>query len=240
MDFLTGTDVSLNIVFEADGQTLVPDTGSVKLNLRDHEGTLLITNQTVTVGPGLTNVAILIAATHNTLTVDQKFARRVAQITFTSGGQTYNIFRTYRVNAWLNHDVTPNTVRSLLGVNSNDLPDSAIDILKAYLQVELQLSNYALDINDKLITGDISAINTNKAIACVAALDCLASLRLGVSQQEDNGALSFSRFSDMDWDALEASIRGQLEDAFEQVVDEEVTSPTLLVFTTRTDPITGA
>lgn len=239
MDFLTGTDVSLNIIFEANGQTLVPDTGSVKLNLRNHEGTLLITNQTVTVGSGLTSASVLIGASHNTLTVDQKFARRVAQITFTSGGQTYNIYKTYRVNAWLNHDVTPETVRGLLGVNVNDLPDSSIDILKAYLLVELQLSEYAIDINDKLIAGDIGAINTNKTIACSAALDCLASLRLGVAQQEENGALSFSRFASIDWDALEASIRCQLEEAFEQVVDEETTSPTLIVFTTRTDPITG-
>lgn len=241
MDFLSGSDVSLNVVFENDTQTLVPDTGSVKLNLRSETGTLLITNQTVTVPSGENSVSVEIDAAHNTLATGQGYAKRTVHITFTVDGQLFNLFIPYRIIPWLNHSVDVRKVRAALGVNFNDLPDEAIDIVQAYYEAEALLAESSVTLNDQLTAGGTDEFYANEIILCLAALKALPSLRLGVSQKEENGAISFARFSQaVDWEALQESLAARLATAQETLTNITTTTSTLLVFTTRTDPITGA
>lgn len=241
MEVLSGTGCSLRVVFQDKYQTLVPDSGSVKLNLRSHNGTLLITDQTITVPNGENSVSINIAGSNNTLSGGQKFASRTAHITYQVGGQTYHQYYPYRVIPWLNHSVTEDKVRFALGVNSNDLPDEAIDITRAYYQAEARLAEDSLTIATELASGTLNEVRANEVILCTAALEVLPSLRLSVSQKEDNGALSFARFAQApEWDVIEEKIRNRLASALEELANTATSASTLLTFATRTDPVTGA
>lgn len=238
-DFIAGDVVKLLVSLVVGGQPSIPDQGSVKYTLRDHSGAAIegMVEIPVETGPAAFQFTIEIPAEHNTLAPGKRFERRLVHLTYTQSGVARGQRLQYRLIPFLNYSVTPNEVRSFLGVNASELPDEDINLLDAYFAVEAQVGQNALE--DYLSSGTTSELAANTMIRMRAVLDLIPSLKQRIAQQESSGQKAFTRPAIRDFDALRQEAEKRYQSALDSFSTGIEVSLALVVATQDIDPITA-
>lgn len=199
-----------------------------------------ITSGTITPPAQSISVAINVPGTHNTLTGAAMWGNRELAWSYLHQGIAQGGHVQYNIEGRVPFGVTPNGVRTKIGLSAaDDLSDDEIPLVKAYLVFrELVGENPLL-----AATTDLARIVVADAIEARAALDLLPTLQVRVAQQESSGTNQFQR-AKIDWAALEAALLATIT-AGELAVDPAKTfelsgSALLLLVTPDTDLFPGA
>lgn len=240
MDFIEGTDAILSVLLQRDGQPFIPDSGTVSYTVLDHNGNPVVGHQGVPVVTSSTQVSIQIVlpALINSIAIGKRFERRTVTIVGTTNGKPFRIVEAYRVIPYLNFSVTPNQVRSFIGLQKKELDDDDIDLVAAYLAVEDDIGSD--ELGTALASGTIAEISANECVKLMAVLKVLPSVKNRMSQSEQDGTISFSRPVIKDFKEIEAAARDMYFAAKLVVTGEVENSLPLILVTTDTDPITGS
>jgi hypothetical protein len=240
MDFLPGVDISLRVLFEAQGQPKVPDNGSVKYTLYDDAGAAIDTDVALAPAAAANYVVVPVVAAKNAIT--QRYEKRTLVVKYTVNGAGYTSVVRYRLVPLLNIETGPDDVRRALGVGSEELGDDEIDIASSYFAVEDEATQSTLEAALAGVPADRKA--ANDAILYSTVLDCLPSLSLRVAQSQEDGALKFSRFSKgPDFAEIRQDAQDRLSAAMSALTgrtDSDFSSFFIGVSTPSPDVITGA
>lgn len=239
-DYLVGTTGSYPIHLRHGHEPVIPDSGTVKYTVRDHNGVPIpgLVDVSYVTGPTTHVLNILLPSFANTLAAGKKFERRTITVVYEKATVPYSVSVNYRVVPFLNHAVTPQSVRNFLGVNATELPDDDIDLSRAYFRASEIIG--ATQLVTALSSGNMDEVDANLAIEMLAVIDIIPSLRQRVAQQEQNGVKMFSRPAIKDFDALQAEAERRLQSALGGLaINLEAEPFTLLVTTQDPDPILG-
>lgn len=229
--YTAGLDITLAVPFTRGGEPFVPDSDSVVWALRDTSGAVVLSAQPM-YDVSDTVAQLIVPAVRNSVSVVREFEKRFVTVTGTESGSPFEINLTYRLVPWINTTVTPEEVRTFIGVDSEALPDDAIDIVHAYLTAQTTVLDAALS------SGTSVELKANKVILGQTVLDVLPSLRLRMVKSADDGNIKFERFA-IDWAALEAAATALVIGL--DVVDTSATAfPLFILGTPSPDPVTGA
>lgn len=234
---LAGEDIALQIPLRINGEPIVPDAGSVKLTVRDNAGQVLVDKEPVTMTTASTEASVIVDAADNALGAG-RFSMRTVIIDFTKTGRPQRTTMSYRLTAWLNTTVTADDVRSFIGIDSGELPDSVIDLVEAYFDVENDVTEAVL--TPALAGADEKQVAANRLILARAVLNQIPGLPLRISQNESNGVFSAQR-PKIDLALLEARAEAMYADNSDLVAGRlAVTQDLFIAPAVVPDPITGA
>ncbi len=240
MDYLEDMAGSVLVPFIRNKDFEVPDVGSVYYTLFDQAGAPISgqTDVAVTTTASTTKILLSFLAAIFAIDVDRRFEKRTLIVRYAVKSQPRSIRQSFRVVPYLNHSVSPDTIRAYIGINPHELPDTDVDVFIGYLMIEEVVTQAVLEA--KLSSGTTAEVSANNLITYQTVLNVIPSLKLRVAQKETNGAVGFDRLAKLDIDKLEADTRAALADALNTVTGRQVDSPVLGVFTLSTDPVTGA
>lgn len=232
-----GEDIAVVIRFLVGGDTVVPDAGSVSYSVRDNAGALMVGLSAVAVAdPYSTQTTITVPAASNAIT--GQIEKRAVIVRFTKDSIPHEIVEIYKLTAWLNLDVAPSAVRASLGLNEGELPDAEIDLPAAYFAIINEPEIDPVDFDAALAAGNASQIAANEAVVCRAALRVLPTLQTRMAAQERSGTSSFAR-QPVDYPRLRADLIARYSQALADALGIDSEAPTMIVFSTQTDPFTG-
>lgn len=237
--FIAGQDLSFEVLFELNLETVVPDVGSVTYDLRDNAGALLRTGVAVITTVTSTQATIVIAAADNGKTLD--FENRTLIVKWKANSVPHETVIQYRLIDFIPLSVNPDSVRALLGLSKPELPDADIDLYAAYLTVRDDFG--AALVSGALTSGDVKTLQVNRAIAVAALLAVLGSIEIRVIQQDKSNTAQLTRFSKIDFTTIRAWL-GNLYDSAKNIIVGEDPSAygagvIIGVTTPTTDPVTG-
>lgn len=237
MDFLSGHDLTIKVMFLAFGKPVVPDTGSVTYTFYDDEGEVIDADVTLTPASGAITTTIPLEAVDNEIDETKRFERRTVIVNFEKGDQSYSVRQSYRLIPFLNYDLDSSQVRSALGVSPKELADGEIDIVGAYFGVEAIEGMSATILSDALKSTDISIRKAaNDAILYTAVLGQVGSLQLRLSQSETNGPIGFKRFaSTPDFALIGRTALARLSSAISKLTGSTAVVVPILSFTDSID-----
>lgn len=236
MDFLAGNDIAIVVSFAANGQPKVPDSGTAKYTLRSDSGSVLLSNQDITVSPGANTAVVSILAANNAITA--RYEHRSLQINFKVGGAQFTTMLRYRLLPFLNLEISEHDVRSFLGLDVDELDDAEIDLPTSYFGVETTLTQAVLDA--ALYNTPAVRKAGNDAVLFSAILAVIPSIKLRTAQQRIDGPLTFSRFSSPpNWDDIQEDAQDRLSAALDLVSGRAISSYPLITVALPVDVITG-
>lgn len=212
-----------------------PD-GDISWELLDGRG-LTVTNGTVTPAAGALSAVIVIDGADNALGAGLMFEPRELQWSYTTGGLSQTGRFRYRLEAFLPFGVSEDGVRQKLGIESHELEDSAIDLVRAYGWFRDQVSQAKLDA-----AADFTALAACDGIEARAALVLLPLLQVKVAQKESSGTDQFQR-PNADWTSIQAQLEQFIAIGIKTVnpqADPTTQFGSLMTLATRDDPVTGA
>lgn len=228
-------DFDLSISFLVDGEFVAPTVAT--LTVRDGAGVPIPALTSVALPTGLTTVSHSILGSYNSITNGGEFEDRWVEVKFTADGVNRSQFERYRIAPFLPTTVTAQTVREVLGLSGQELPDDAVDIFGAYLALK---QDYSAIFPTALTAGDHTTDAANRAIALKAALDLTSSLVFRVAIKIKAEDTSVDRMSEFDVDQIARNLEHELTRVLN--VASGVTSnttKTILSLATPTDVITG-
>lgn len=236
MDVLAGTAASLRVDFVGASGSLIPDANSVFWSLYDSTGALLSGPTAITTLSTDTGVTVAVVGTSNAIGGGRRFDKRFVVVTFTSGGQGANVTRNYRIVPLLNMTASNDEVRSLIGVDSDELPDEDIDLVNAYFLLEVDAGQAPLAA--ALASGTRLEIIANQAILgqCVVELFSGVPQRVGMIQRD--GTLAFQRFASVDLQSVLVRARDMRARGIVAIQGLVETNETLMVLSHPIDPLT--
>lgn len=208
--FLENEPARIFIPFIEDDDYFVPTIGSVTYTLRDHNNQPMTgqINIPVTTTSTTTAVSIDIAAGYHYKNPNKDFENRTLEVRGTQGVKPF-LFRVhYGIMEAIPIPLEPENVRRFLGCSASELPDYDIDVYSSYLSSCEKFGKE--NFKELLLLGNRKALAAEATIYLITALVCLPSLKLRVSQTETDGVVRFSRFTNMNWEALEESLQAQL------------------------------
>lgn len=235
IEVLEGDAAAIFVEFKLNGEPFVPDADP-SWHLRDHSGAILLAE---TDCPTLaTSVTLTVSGANNGITSGFRFEKRTVVVSGTNDGVPFSQRVPYRIIPWLNHTVTPDAVRSFIGLETGELPDEAIDLTEAYYTLADIVGDDAT-LATGLEEGGSVEQALNKGIIGSAVLAVLPSLQARISKKDADGNRSVERF-DIDFEKLTEMAR-RLQGEAVQSLSSTVINDTLplIVFTSRTDPYTG-
>ena len=236
-NFIGGSDVRLVVPLLAGNLPIIPTPGTVTYSVYDHTGTAV---------PGLVNMAVETDVATFALSLDipateisqsKSFERRTVVVNLIANGQGHMFTKQYRLTRLLNHSVTPNDVRSFIGINEKELPDESIDLMAAYFHVEEDFAPSIL--SDLLTTGTTIEIAANEAIRLRAVIELLPSIRQRLTQMESNGVFQFKRAEIGKFEELRSDAWERYQIARATATNRALLDVTFVVTTQDTDPLTG-
>lgn len=214
-----------------------PD-GDVDWEVRGPDGALLDSGALVIPADAVSTV-VTVPAASNTLLVGELHSYRDVSWSYTVAGVVINGEERYTVEARLPFGVSPNGVRSKLGVERTDLPDADIGLVAAYLSFEEQVTQ------DRLlaVSDPATQIAVTNAIEAIAALAVLPTMQLRVATKESSGTNQYQR-QKIDWEAIGLHLEGMVHTGLGAVIPgfdtTEDFGPLLVLATPSVDPLTGA
>lgn len=225
------------VSFEVGGELVSPT--SALITLQDNSGQIVeaIENDPIVVATDATSAVYTIPAEANakTLTYDLRYVT----ISFQYNGATYTIRDFYAIQDNVLIPVTPDDVRNVVGMTSEELPDERIDIPQAMALVQADVD---VDLATQFNTGSVLVPYAQRAIALRAAMDSCMFIEnmIYASEQADNTL--YKRF-ETDLDAIQQ----KLADAYAAAINalngvDPLTAQAVTFFTavTGTDPVTGS
>lgn len=212
-----------------------PD-GDISWELLDGRGQT-VTNGTVTPAADAISAIIAVDGASNGLAAGLMFEPRELQWSYTTGGLTQSGRYRYRLEAFLPFGVSEDGVRRKLGIETHELEDATIDLVRAYGWFRDQVSQAKLDL-----ATDFTALAACDGIEARAALVLLPLLQVKVAQKESSGTDQFER-PDADWALIQAQLEQFVAIGIKTVnplVDPTTPFRSLMTLATRDDPVTGA
>lgn len=163
-----------------------PPDGNVSWRLLGEAGDE-ITGGSLPVPSGSVSVTLTIPGINNTiLTLGVLTAYRDLEWDYTVDGVVVNGEQRYSIEARVPYGVTPEGVRSKLGVNDHEIPDGEIRLVEAYL-------SFTSLVNPLLLAAATDHIALRNAIEAMAALALVPSLPVRLALKEASGTDSFQR-----------------------------------------------
>lgn len=227
--FLADQDATLTVDYVVDGEFVIPATAT--FTLRNAAGAVIHSGS---LPAAATSEQLTIPAAYNGLTGQTE--GRFLEIQFLSAGRHYARRLPYRLTNFVPLTVTPEEVRSLLGLDASELRDEEIDLIGAYYK---RLWTDGDTFATGITAGDQRGQAANDAVALTAALEVAGSLPMRTRilvRAEDS---QVQRSANIDFDALRRDLTSRLEDTLRisnQLVEED---QTVFILTQPTDVITG-
>lgn len=240
MDVLSGQGCTVNATFVVDGTPFIPDAGSVYWTLRGNDGNTVLpyVDVAISVPTASTSVKVSIPSSVNNLAGGRRVENRTVVVVATRNGSAWLGRFPYRVTTWFNTQATADQVRACLGVEAHELPDSNVDLVKAYFFVEAKIGSSTL--TSALASGDLTTIQVNDLLVRVAALQALPSLALKLAESETDGAHAFKRLASVDLEKVRARLEAEIGDLLEVMAPATDATPVIFMLSTQADPITNA
>lgn len=214
-------------------------TGVVSWQLLGNSGAT-VTSGTITPAAGTVSILIVIPGANNTCATPL-FENRTLTYNYLTADGLVSDRITYRVDRPVPFAVSPDGVRSKLGIENHELADSDIDLVAAYAEFADLFDSAVLTVHET--AGDRSTILCIHAIEAMAALAVLATLQLKVAQRESSGTNEYQRFSNVEWDRIESNLAAHIDRA-KAALDSNYDPLNGSTFSfgsvVRTDPVTGA
>lgn len=235
MQAISGAPYTLTFDFKQDGEYVVPDDASVNYTIYANDGSVLHSD-TVDTDNNTNQVQLPISGTYQTVADGLQFEQRTVRLAYTVGGNSFLSEQWYYVTGLLNYRVTPGAVVALLGIKEGEVLFDEIDLVGAYFNVADSLGLSVLTA--ALASGGIKQIKTNEAIKITAALDLARIIELKAFKKFGN-ELSYTRFDNIDFDAIRSGLLDALSDALAVSSDVVLTAPTLFTVTNPVNVLTG-
>lgn len=234
MWIVAGKDALIRLPFSFEQEPIIPDANSVKLTVRDNAGQVIA---------GYDRMPLVVESTFYHLTLPSVvnsigstlFETRFLTVEYTAGNVPQVWETSYNLCQYVPLSTSASKVRAYLGVLSDELPDSDIDLHEAYFEL---LQDFP-DLPTWLTDGGYKQMAANQAISLKAALKAIPSLQLRVLAVDKNDVAEFQRLKNIDFNKLEMALLSQIEKALSTASDSVETVPTLMVVTSPTDPVTG-
>jgi len=226
--FLASEDITLIVPFRRDGEPFVADTGTTTYEVRGQDGTLLDSGS-VTVGPADVAAAVEVPAASNAIST--RFEKRTVIVRGLTGGRPFQARGQYRLTPWMNMSATNDDVRAFIGVGAGELPDTVIDLVDAFLQLEERTTQATLEA--ALASGTSLEIKANDGIVAQAVLNLIPSLHQRISLKESDGPASAQR-EKIDIAGLRRRASDVLSEAVTAVSGRTVAEQTLVAFAPTT------
>lgn len=236
MYVVSGEAKTLLFEFIVDGEFVSPT--DVSYTLLDGTGTA-VTGYTAVPLTAAPQVVVMIPASQNTLATGRRLESRTVKVLFTVDGIIHTLTQRYMLHPSMNIVVSEDQVRSALGMYRDEVGNSDVDLVKAYLQVEGTLGQTVLET--ALSAGDLSTLNANNAILYKAALNIVPSLMMRAPARRVTDNVEFHRFGSPKFDVLQEELQAHYDEAVQAIdTGAELLPVTLFSTTTPTDPITNA
>lgn len=226
---LANRDVTLVIDYTIDGEFVTPTSASYEVLLPDST----VVSSGVLPAAGTTEPITLLAA-DNTLTGE--YGTRFILVTFAYEGKEYHFQRIVYLSSFLPLTGTPEQVRQTLGLDQQELPDSAVDLYHAYFRLRWQNGDA---FKDAFSAGGEREQAANRAVVLKAALEICSSLEMRTLiyvKSEDSMA---QRSTKIDFERLTRVVDTQLADALNVATDVALVDSVLFALSNPADPFTG-
>lgn len=241
-DFLSGTDVAITFRYGDAQQPTIPTVGSVTYTVLDHYGVPItgLVDLPVTTGATTFESTIIVPDTYNDVEVGKNFSRRSVVVSYEAAGAPRSQTVQYRLTPTIPYTVTIDSVRSFIGIEAKDLPDSEIDLYQAYLLTANDFTAAVLD--SALTSGTLLEVYANDCVRMQAVFGVIQSLKNRIAQSEKNGIMGFDRPKIVDFSEIYEAARLRYNNGLLALLDINLSATdfTLIVTTQDADPVTGA
>lgn len=235
INFPADQDVTLRVDFVVGGELEVPDAATS--TIRGNVGEVLDGPTAITLGPTQSYATITVPAALNDKTLG--IEKRSVVVTYEVEGAEFTTTVTYLLVDALPLLFGAPEVMSWLGLDADDLSDQDIDMMGAYYALKAILTTGVLDAALSS-TDPNTQLRANWAVIYKAITQIAPqSLKIRLNQIEKSDATSFTRFKDIDFDALIADAAGRLDEIVEELDPDTASQATLLILTNPTDQFTG-
>lgn len=231
----TGTDLKHLVLFDK-GQP----TSDVTYELSDQSGNP-ITSGVATITPGQMSLLIEIDGSFNSMTLPL-FEQMKLTWSYTTATAAISDSYQYRLHAAINFPVSISSVRNLLGVDPEELPDREVDLFAGYLSFLDRLSDTA-DLTPYENAGTLDSYRITTAIEAAAALEIFPTIQIRLPKKYNSGTSEYERWTTIDWKMLEAQLNTKLATGLTVVEADVELFPASDIFgisDADTDAITGA
>jgi hypothetical protein len=233
MLYRAGTAVSIPVLFSSGA----PD-GGVDWFVYGPDGTTLGSG-TITVPVGAVSTLIQVSPTLNALANGSLVSYRDVAWSYTVGGIAFSGDTRYNLEARAPFGVSADGVRSKLGVDAADLPDSDISLITAY-------HAFANRVTPARLTGsfdDPTRLIVANAIEALVAISLIPTMSIRIAAKESSGTNQYQR-QKIDWAALGLSLEGAVAAAENLLIPgfdpSDAYGSLLILATPAVDPYTGA
>lgn len=218
---------------------VVPDPSTVAvLKIRTRNGTITHT-ETVT-NPVGSNLVFMVPNTVNVLSGSNTSEIRSAALTYMFKGTEQLLVQHYTVTQYIGFTVTPQGVRTLIGLDNAELEDHEIDLISAYYALAAQNGT---TFTTAFATEGYKGNQANKAVLLQAAIDLAISIPQRLAQKTEEEKASFQRLTKLDPYKLMAKLDtelGQVLDTLKDTTLVVIGAAAFRVAQPTIDPFTGA
>lgn len=215
-------------------------TSDFTYTLYNGAGAVVVTD-TITIAAGTVSYVIEITEVQNTLN-NPLFEQMTLEWSYTTATQAVDESLKYTIYLPIPFAVTHDGVRDMLGVNSDELSDSEIDFLSAYVKFRDEVGD-STDLSSYENAGNFDSYRITRSIEAAAAMAVFPTLQLRLPKKYDSGTSSYERWTTIDWEALANKINDAFNDGILVVDPAYEPFPLIDIFGLSdrgADPITGA
>lgn len=231
-----GDDASVLINFQVGDDLVIPDAGSVKVTVRDNAGTPLAGFNKNLVDADSTSVLITIPGANNTIAAGKVYENRFIVAYFTYKGMPFQAPAFYGIYPFVPLTVTPADARRHTGFSYEELPDDAVDIKAAYINLAINLGT---DFTNALTSGTEKQLAANNLVALRAALDMAHSFQMRMALTEQSQNNTFTRHDHTDVQKLIDDLAAKLDEQIFTFSSGSATTQVFFMTVQPTDVITG-
>jgi hypothetical protein len=214
-------------------------TSNLVYTLKNQAGDTVVTNS-VAIATGQLSYLVEITPLQNTMT-NPLFEKMTLEWEYTTATQAIDDSFSYIIHAPIGFPVSIEGVRSLLGVNEDELPDEEVNLFEGYLAFRTLIGE-TVDLTPLVSSGNLSTYNMTKAIEACTALALFPTLQIRLPRKYDSGTSSYERWNNIDWEALASSLNGIIGIGLEIAVpdfDYYSDNPIFVLSDRGPDAITG-
>lgn len=179
----------------------------ITYNLYDQLGSILFTGS-APIALGQLSYLIEIDGSSNVLSLPL-FEQMTLEWTYTTDTELVKENYKYRLHAPINFSVSIESVRNLLGVDPEELPDEEIDLFSGYLSFLSLLPN-GVDLSEYENAGTLDSYKIAIGIEAAAALEIFPTLQIRLPKKYNSGSSEYERWTNVDWEALKAQLNSKM------------------------------
>lgn len=231
-----GDDASVRINFQVGDDPVIPDVGTVKITVRDNAGTPLAGFSKTPVDVDSTSVLFTIPGANNMIAAGKLYENRFVIAYFNYNGMPFQVSNQYGIYPFIPVTATPADARRHTGFSYEELPDDAVDITAAYINLAIKLGS---DFTNALTSGTEKQLAANNLVALRAALDMAHSFQMRMALTEQSQNNTFTRHDHTDVQKLIDDLAAKLDEQIFVFSSSSATTQVFFMTVQPTDVITG-